>query len=201
MKKNVSNKYPTAVNIAGTTKEYIGIIFNGDRGVYRKDTIKALKKEKDEKSKKLLKAVKAAEGDIEISRLLIEADRYDILIDVFNGTDCRTVIIDYLDNKYQLSLKKHKRVMNEHLEETNRVVKDSGGQVNWERILRELDEQVDKDMNEAMEELEKLHNETASDVFAKYQAALDKKLKELKAMQEELKGVQDELEEMLKEIE
>lgn len=201
MKKNVSNKYPTAVNRAGTTKEYIGIIFNGDRGVYRKDTIKALKKEKDEKSKKLLKAVKAAEGDIEISRLLIEADRYDILVDVFNSTDCRTVIIDYLDNKYQLSLKKHKRVMNKHLEETNRVVKDSGKQVNWERILQELDEQIENDTHEAMEELKKLHNETANEVFAKYQAALDKKLKELKAMQEELKGVQDELEEMLKKIE
>ena len=198
MKKNASNKYPAVVK---RTKEYIGIIFNGDMGVYRKDTIKALKKEKDEKSKRLLKAVKAAEGDIEIGRALIEADRYDILVDVFNGTDCRTVIIDYLEYKYQLLLKKHKRVMNERLEEINNVVNESRNQVNWERILRKLDKQVDNDKHDAMDELEKIHKETACKIFAKYHAVLDKKLRKLKTMQEELQVVQDELEEMLKKIE
>lgn len=197
MKKNVSSKYPTAVNKAGAPKEYIGIVFNGDVQVYRKATLKALKKEKGKESEKLIKEVKAAEGDLEISKLLIEADRYDILIDVFNATDCRTAIFDYIANKYQSVADRQRTMMEKHVEKMVRIVETYGKDADSERLLEEIDRQIDQDTCEALEELKILHEDTASQVFTKYHDALVAKLEELRKMQKEFELMQEDLEEMM----
>ena len=56
-------KYPSIENKNGQApKQYIGIMFNGDQGVYRKATVKALKKSGAPKT--LISAVKKADGDL-----------------------------------------------------------------------------------------------------------------------------------------
>ena len=91
-------KYPCIVNRSGQApREYIGIMYNGDQGVYKRTTIKALKN--SGASKACIDAVKAADGDLEISKILIESDQMDVLVDVFNTTDSSTAVWDYVDER------------------------------------------------------------------------------------------------------
>ena len=60
--------------------------------------MKALKKAGA--SKECISAVKATDGDLAIAKILIEADLFDILLEVFNSSDSRTVVMDYIENLY-----------------------------------------------------------------------------------------------------
>lgn len=188
-----NEKYPCIINRSGKSpKEYIGIMFNGDQGVYRKETAKFLKK--SGASKELIKAVKAAKGDLELSRILIEANQYDALVNVFNSTDSRTAILDYLDELYQGVVGGAKIGFSHLEEEISKVaskLNKNADSSDIDAAIAEFDKSIQARAELACKKLETIHNETAKNVIEKYHAACERKLKKLK---EEIQAIQDEKE-------
>lgn len=181
-------KYPCIENTNGeASKEYIGILFNGDQGVYRKETIKFLKKLRA--SKDLISAVKAADGDLTISKILIEAEQFDVLVNVFNGTDSRTVILDYLDELYQGAVKETEITLSCMEEEFSNTVSQLGKNSDINDTIAVIDKSIEEQTEVVCKKLEYIHNKTAKSVIEKYHEACKRKLKKLK---EEIQKIQDE---------
>lgn len=183
-----NEKYPCIFSKSGQLpKEYIGIMYNGDQGVYRKATIKALKKA--EASKEIIKAVKAAEGDLETSKILIEANLFDILVDVFNISDSRTAVWDYIDNLYQSVVDDADTEFSDIITDFKKSVSELGEEPDIPAILAEFDETVQKRSEELCQKLFDMHEETAITVLQKYREACKKRLeklrKKIQAIQEE----------------
>jgi hypothetical protein len=174
-----NEKYPCIFSKSGQLpKEYIGIMYNGDQGVYRKATIKALKKAGE--SKEIIKAVKAADGDLETSKILIEADLFDILVDVFNISDSRTAVWDYIDNLYQSVVDEANTEFSSITADFTKLVSELDGEPDIQAILAENDKTIVNRTEELLKKLFDLHEETAKTVYQKYQEALKKHLDKLK---------------------
>lgn len=134
-------KYPCIVNRSGQApKEYIGIMFNGDQGVYRKATVKALKK--DGASKECISAVKAADGDLAIAKILIEADLFDILLEVFNSSDSRTVVMDYIENLYYSVVDEAKGDFSDIESYFSKTVSQLGKDPDIHAVIAEVDDAI-----------------------------------------------------------
>lgn len=175
MKKERKNQ--SIVNKSGIHENhYIGIFYNGDQRVYRKATVKALKKSGAEK--KLIKAVKAADGDLKISRLLIEADCFDVLVDVYSYTDARTAIWDYIENILGEVVDEYSEDLAEIEKSFSKSVVNLSKNADKEAVLAEIDKCIDSQCLIACEKLG-LSNEAAKEVLAKYYDACNNKLKEL----------------------
>lgn len=181
-------KYPCIVNRSGMIpKEYIGIMFNGDCGVYRKETVKALKK--FGASKELIRAVKAADGDLAISTILIEADQFDVLVNVFNDTDSRTAVLDYMDELYQSVVSEAKNDFSSMEKDFSKMLSHLGENPDIDAIIKATDEEIDTQTEELVKKMISIHDETGKSVIRKYHEACERKLKKLK---EEIQKIEDE---------
>lgn len=181
-------KYPSIVNRSGQApREYIGIMFNGDQGVYRKATVKALKKYGASKAN--INAVKAADGDLAISRILIEADLFDVLVDVFNDMDSRTVVLDYIDSLYSSIVDEFKADSSSIEVNFSKTVSQLSKAPDIHAIIAETDKSIDERAVSAYKKLEDIHEGTAKAVLEKYREACARKLKKL---EKEIHDIQDE---------
>lgn len=192
------NQYPYIVN-RGEIHEnrYIGIMYNGDQRVYRKATVKALKKEGAEKS--LIKAVKAADGDLAISRTLIEADRFDILVDVFTPTDARTAVWDYIESSRDDIVNDFKDDMSNLEKSIAKTASNLSKDADHAVVLDEIDKSIDEQCEAALEKLG-VCNETAKEVLRKYHEACVNKLKELNKERQKLLAEKKRLEALLSKV-
>lgn len=79
--------------------EYTGILYNGDCRVYKKPVLHQLKHMKCDTD--VIKKVKKSRGDLEIARILIEANLMNVLVHVFNACDASVSVSDYIDEEYE----------------------------------------------------------------------------------------------------
>ena len=179
-------KYPCIVNRSGQApREYIGIMYNGDQGVYKRATIKALKN--SGASKACIDAVKAADGDLEISKILIESDQMDVLVDVFNTTDSSTAVWDYVDELYSSVADVDTEALASKL--VSKAVSRLGKDANIKDVLAEVDRAIIEQTDKMLDELKERHEKNAKIVLKKFQEARKKKLQRLK---EEIQAIQEE---------
>ena len=179
-------KYPCIVNRSGQApREYIGIMYNGDQGVYKRATIKALKN--SGASKACIDAVKAADGDLEISKILIESDQMDVLVDVFNTTDSSTAVWDYVDELYSSVADVDTEALASKL--VSKAVSRLGKDANIKDVLAEVDKAIIEQTDKMLDELKERHEKNAKIVLKKFQEARKKKLQRLK---EEIQAIQEE---------
>lgn len=192
----IKNEYPCIINRSQIApKDYIGIMYNGDQGVYRKATVKALKKAGT--SKECIKAVRAADGDLEISKILIEADLFDILVDVFNLSDSRTAVFDYIDNLY-LSIVDEAEVEFANFEiDFSKTVSQLGENPDISKVLSKVDGEIQNRTEVLCEKLEDIHQTTARTILEKFQEACKRKLAKLKKELQEVQEEKRRLEKML----
>lgn len=196
---NNEKKYPCIINRSGyVPKEYIGIMFNGDQGVYRKATIKALKKAGE--SKERINAVKATDGDLEISKILIEADLYDILVEVFNPVDSRTAVMDYIDNLYSSVVGESKATFSKVEFDFSKTVSQLGKDPDIHAVITEVDETIENRAEDFYKRLEDIHEETAKTILEKYHEACKRKLEKLKKEIWEIEEEQERLKAIIKKI-
>lgn len=185
-------KYPCIVNRSGQApKEYIGIMFNGDQGVYRKATVKALKKAGA--SKECISAVKAADGDLAIAKILIEADLFDILLEVFNSSDSRTVVMDYIENLYYSVVDEAKGDFSDIESYFSKAVGQLGTDPDIKAVIAEVDDTIQKRMEVLCKKAHDIHEGTAKTVLEKYNEARKRKIEKLK---KEIRTLQEEQDKM-----
>lgn len=185
-------KYPCIVNRSGQApKEYIGIMFNGDQGVYRKATVKALKKAGA--SKECISAVKAADGDLAIAKILIEADLFDILLEVFNSSDSRTVVMDYIENLYYSVVDEAKGDFSDIESHFSKTVSQLGKDPDIHAVIAEVDEAIQERVEVLCKKAHDIHEETAKTVLEKYNEARKRKIEKLK---KEIRTLQEEQDKM-----
>lgn len=185
-------KYPCIVNRSGQApKEYIGIMFNGDQGVYRKATVKALKKAGA--SKECISAVKAADGDLAIAKILIEADLFDILLEVFNSSDSRTVVMDYIENLYYSVVDEAKGDFSDIESYFSKTVGQLGTDPDIKAVIAEVDDTIQKRMEVLCKKAHDIHEGTAKTVLEKYNEARKRKIEKLK---KEIRTLQEEQDKM-----
>ena len=192
-------KYPCIVNRSGQApKEYIGIMFNGDQGVYRKATVKALKK--SGASKEYISAVKAADGDLAIAKILIEANLFDILVEVFNNSDSRTVVMDYIENLYFSVVEEAKGDFSDIEAYFSKTVSQLGKEPDIHAVIAGVDEAIQKRVEILCQKSYDLHKETAKAVLEKYYEACKRKLENLKMEIQTLQEEQDKMEAIIQKI-
>ena len=185
-------KYPCIVNRSGQApKEYIGIMFNGDQGVYRKATVKALKKAGA--SKECISAVKAADGDLAIAKILIEADLFDILLEVFNSSDSRTVVMDYIENLYYSVVDEANGDFSDIESYFSKTVGQLGTDPDIKAVIAEVDDTIQKRMEVLCKKAHDIHEGTAKTVLEKYNEARKRKIEKLK---KEIRTLQEEQDKM-----
>lgn len=185
-------KYPCIVNRSGQApKEYIGIMFNGDQGVYRKATVKALKKAGA--SKECISAVKAADGDLAIAKILIEADLFDILLEVFNSSDSRTVVMDYIENLYYSVVDEAKGDFSDIESYFSKTVSQLGKDPDIHAVIAEVDDAIQERVEVLCKKAHDIHEETAKTVLEKYNEARKRKIEKLK---KEIRTLQEEQDKM-----
>lgn len=185
-------KYPCIVNRSGQApKEYIGIMFNGDQGVYRKATVKALKKAGA--SKECISAVKAADGDLAIAKILIEADLFDVLLEVFNSSDSRTVVMDYIENLYYSVVDEAKSDFSDIESGFSKTVGQLGTDPDIKAVIAEVDDTIQKRMEVLCKKAHDIHEGTAKTVLEKYNEARKRKIEKLK---KEIRTLQEEQDKM-----
>lgn len=185
-------KYPCIVNRSGQApKEYIGIMFNGDQGVYRKATVKALKKAGA--SKECISAVKAADGDLAIAKILIEADLFDVLLEVFNSSDSRTVVMDYIENLYYSVVDEAKSNFSDIESVFSKTVGQLGTDPDIKAVIAEVDDTIQKRMEVLCKKAHDIHEGTAKTVLEKYNEARKRKIEKLK---KEIRTLQEEQDKM-----
>lgn len=185
-------KYPCIVNRSGQApKEYIGIMFNGDQGVYRKATVKALKKAGA--SKECISAVKAADGDLAIAKILIEADLFDVLLEVFNSSDSRTVVMDYIENLYYSVVDEAKSDFSDIESVFSKTVGQLGTDPDIKAVIAEVDDTIQKRMEVLCKKAHDIHEGTAKTVLEKYNEARKRKIEKLK---KEIRTLQEEQDKM-----
>lgn len=185
-------KYPCIVNRSGQApKEYIGIMFNGDQGVYRKATVKALKKAGT--SKECISAVKAADGDLAIAKILIEADLFDVLLEVFNSSDSRTVVMDYIENLYYSVVDEAKSDFSDIESSFSKTVGQLGTDPDIKAVIAEVDDTIQKRMEVLCKKAHDIHEGTAKTVLEKYNEARKRKIEKLK---KEIRTLQEEQDKM-----
>ena len=192
-------KYPCIVNRSGQTpKYYIGIMFNGDQGVYRKATVKALKK--SGASKTHINAVKAADGDLAISKILIEADLFDVLVDVFKDTDSRTAVLDYIDGLYSSIVDESITDLSSITVEFSKTASSLSQTTDIHTVLTEVDKCIDEHVVSVCKKLEDIHEETAKAVLRKYHEACARKLQKLEKEIQDMKDEKKRLEAIIQKI-
>ena len=183
-------KYPCIVNKNAQNK-YIGIMFNGDQGIYRKETVRALKKAGVQKE--LIKDVKKADGDLTISRILIKADLYDVLVNVFNCMDARTAILDYIDSLDEGVVNKFKSDLSDLEGDLSKMTSVLNKEPDLEFMLFAIDKRISDKCITACESLMTIHQEITKAVITKYQEACKRKLQRLN---EEIQSIQEETEKL-----
>lgn len=192
-------KYPCIVNRSGQApKEYIGIMFNGDQGVYRKATVKALKKAGA--SKECISAVKAADGDLAIAKILIEADLFDILLEVFNSSDSRTVVMDYIENLYYSVVDEAKGDFSDIESYFSKTVGQLGTDPDIKAVIAEVDDTIQKRMEVLCKKAHDIHEGTAKTVLEKYNEARKRKIEKLKKKIRTLQEEQDKMNAIIQKI-
>lgn len=192
-------KYPCIVNRSGQApKEYIGIMFNGDQGVYRKATVKALKKAGA--SKECISAVKAADGDLAIAKILIEADLFDILLEVFNSSDSRTVVMDYIENLYYSVVDEAKGDFSDIESHFSKTVSQLGKDPDIHAVIAEVDEAIQERVEVLCKKAHDIHEETAKTVLEKYNEARKRKIEKLKKEIRKLQEEQDKMNAIIQKI-
>lgn len=185
-------KYPCIVNRSGQApKEYIGIMFNGDQGVYRKATVKALKKAGA--SKECISAVKAADGDLAIAKILIKADLFDILVEVFNISDSRTVVMDYIENLYYSVVEEAKGDFSDIESYFSKTVSQLGKKTDIHAVIAEVDEAIHEQVEVICKKVRDIHEETAKTVLEKFYEACKRKREKLKKEIQTLQEEQDKM--------
>ncbi|MBE5806359.1 MAG: hypothetical protein E7313_06635 [Clostridiales bacterium] len=172
-------KYPCIVNRSGQApKEYIGIMFNGDQGVYRKATVKALKKAGT--SKEYISAVKAADGDLAIAKILIEADLienlYFSVVDEAKG--------DFSDIESSFS----------------KTVSQLGKDPDIHAVIAEVDEAIQERVEVLCKKAYDIHEETEKTVLEKFHEACKRKLEKLKKEIQTLQEEQDKIKAIIQKI-
>lgn len=196
---SMEKKYPCIVNRSGKIpSKYIGIMFNGDQGVYRKATVKALKKAGVEKT--LINAVKTADGDLAISKILIEADLFDVLVNVFNGTDARTAVFDFIDNLDDSVVDEFKTDLSNIEADFSKTVSQLGKDPDIDAVLAEIDKRIDERCTTACKKLTDIHEDTAKTVLVKYHEACAEKLQELNKEMQDLNDEKKRLEAIIQKI-
>ena len=196
MKKKSKNR--SIENKGGIHRNhYIGIFYNGDQRVYRKATVRALKKGGDKKT--LIKAVKAADGDLEISRLLIEADRFDVLVDVFSHTDARTAVWDYIENILGDVVDEYSSDLANIEKSFSETIRNFSEDADKEAVLAEYDKCIDNQCLLVCKELG-ITNDAAKEVLKKYQVACTNKLKEINKERQRLIAEKKRLEAIISKI-
>ena len=192
-------KYPCIVNRSGQApKEYIGIMFNGDQGVYRKATVKALKKAGA--SNECISAVKAADGDLAIAKILIEADLFDILLEVFNSSDSRTVVMDYIENLYYSVVDEAKGDFSDIESYFSKTVSQLGKEPDIHAVITEVDEAIQERVEILCKKAHDIHEETAKTVLEKFHEARKRKLEKLKKEIQTLQEEQDKMARIIQKI-
>lgn len=192
-------KYPCIVNRSGQApKEYIGIMFNGDQGVYSKATVKALKKAGA--SKEYISAVKAADGDLAIAKILIEADLFDILLEVFNSSDSRTVVMDYIENLYYSVVDEAKGDFSDIESYFSKTVSQLGKDPDIHAVIAEVDEAIQERVEVLCKKAYDIHEETAKTVLEKFHGARKRKLEKLKKEIQTLQEEQDKMQAIIQKI-
>lgn len=192
-------KYPCIVNRSGQApKEYIGIMFNGDQGVYRKATVKALKNAGA--SKECISAVKAADGDLAIAKILIEADLFDILLEVFNSSDSRTVVMDYIENLYYSVVDEAKGNFSDIESYFSKTVSQLGKEPDIHAVITEVDEAIQERVEILCKKAHDIHEENAKTVLEKFHEARKRKLEKLKKEIQTLQEEQDKMARIIQKI-
>ena len=191
---NNEQSYPCVVNKSEkVSNANIESIFEGDLDMYRQKTIKALKKSGN--SKELIKAVKTADGVLEISSFLMEADRFDILVEVFNESACSIFIHEYVRGLYQRFIEaKYPLIYINIMGNISMILKQFEQQLGMFKLVQEhlLKESHIKDIDEILLKLDRIiiveksgeHlrerlnkcNEITKDVLEKYYEAYVKNI-------------------------
>lgn len=167
---------------------YTGILFNGDCKVYCKATVRALKAIKADRA--LIKAVKSAKGDLEISRLLIEANQFDVLVEVFNVTDAHTAINDYIDYGYEAIVAEFSGYAKNY---KPHIDTDKASDII--ALIKSIDDEIKEKSAKACDELKKFHLEVAKPIIDKYHVAC---IKMIARLEEEAQTYRKEIEELEK---
>lgn len=189
-------KYPSIVNKSGQIpQEYIGIIFNGDRGIYRKKVLKALRRSKA--PKELLKAAKTAEGDLAISRCLIEADQFDVLVNIFNKMDARTAVMDYIQGLYDDAIHDTESNLCNVMTEFSNSVNKSAKTQDIDTVLADIDKKIENQIEAACKKVTDIHTKTAKEILTKYHEACERKLEKIRKEIQDIQAEQRRLEEII----
>ncbi len=193
------NEYSNIINRNGRVpSDYIGIMFNGDMGVYRKSTIKALKKRNVEKT--VIKAVRAADGDLAISKILIKEDLFDVLVDIFNVTDARTAVLDYIETLDDQVADECKAELNGIKGEIANAASQVDKNSDYAAAVVKFDKKINEICDAAHEKLKSIHSSTAKEVYSKYHDACERKLKALKKQIKDMEEESKKLNAIIKRI-
>ena len=169
-------KYPSIVNRSGQApREYIGIMFNGDQGVYRKATVKALKKYGASKAN--INAVKAADG--------VDPEDYS-LVRLGKAGRTRHMGIRPTVRGSVMNPNDHPHGGGEGRSKTVSQLSEAP---DIHAIIAETDKSIDERAVSAYKKLEDIHEGTAKAVLEKYREACARKLKKL---EKEIHDIQDE---------
>lgn len=165
-------------------ESYTGIIFNGDCRVYKRPVVHQLKRIKCDKE--IIKNIKKSRGDLEIARILIEADLMEVLVHVFNPSDARVSVSNYIDEEYQKNVQEFKSWGENNI--TADKLKDSGEP--WPKVLERVDAEIARKVDEEIKKLEETQKRCEA-VHKKFLAACAEELKWLEKELQKLKGKKD----------
>ena len=173
---SIEKKYPCSVNRSEQVpNHYSGIMFNGDQDVYRKAIVNALKKAGVEEA--LITAVKTAEGDLAISKILIEADQFDVLVNVFDGTDARTAVFYYVKSLRDNVVDEFKADLVNIKSDFSKIVKNLDKNPDIDAALTGIDRCINECYATAFKKFDAIDEDIAKSVFQKYHEACAKKLR------------------------
>lgn len=141
--------------------------------------------------------MKATDGDLAIAKILIQADLFDILLEVFNGSDSRTVVMDYIENLYYSVVYEAKGDFSDIESYFSKTVSQLGKKPDIHAVITEVDEAIQERVEVLCKKARDIHEETAKTVLEKFHEARKRKLEKLK---KEIQTLQEEQDKRFKQV-
>lgn len=173
---------------------YTGILYNGDCRVYKKPVLHQLKHMKCDTD--VIKKVKKSRGDLEIARILIEADLMNVLVHVFNACDASVSVSDYIDEEYEKVIQEFRTWGDNNITPEKICNSDEP----WQETIGKIDAEIAKKADAGIEKLAEV-KERCDAVREKFSVARAEELKRLEKELQNLRMEKEAIKEKLKGLE
>ena len=144
----------------------------------------------------VIKKVKKSRGDLEIARILIEANLMNVLVHVFNACDASVSVSDYIDEEYEKVIQEFRTWGDNNITPEKICNSDEP----WQETIGKIDAEIAKKADAGIEKLAEV-KERCDAVREKFSVARAEELKRLEKELQDLRMEKEAIKEKIRDIE